>query len=74
MPSEERFSAAYQSSVLAVAAGDVQQAERKARETVQLAPNWYKGHLLLSQILQIKGENEGAEKEAQVSAALGWKR
>jgi len=72
--SEERFSAAYQSSVLAVAAGDVQQAERKARETVQLAPNWYKGHLLLSQILQIKGENEGAEKEAQVSAALGWKR
>jgi hypothetical protein len=72
--SEERFSAAYQSSVLAIAAGDVQQAERKARETVELAPNWYKGHLLLSQILQIEGENEGAEKEARVSAALGWKR
>jgi hypothetical protein len=31
--------AAYQSSVLAIAAGNLQQAELKAREAIKLAPN-----------------------------------
>lgn len=72
--SEERFMAAYQSSVLAIAAGNLQQAELKAREAIQLAPNWYKGHLLLSQILRIAGRNQDAAGEAQVSETLGWKK
>jgi Tfp pilus assembly protein PilF len=72
--SEERFSAAYQSSVLAVAAGNLKRAELKARETIRLAPNWYKGHLLLSQILQIAGQNQDAAREAQISTVLGWRR
>jgi O-antigen ligase len=71
---EERFSAAYQSSVLAVAAGDARRAEFEARETIRLAPNWYKGHLLLSQILQITGNNGEAAREARVSETLGWKK
>jgi O-antigen ligase len=70
--SEERFMAAYQSSVLAIAAGNLQGAERNAREAIQLAPNWYKGHLLLSQILQIAGQNQDAAHEAAVSETLGW--
>jgi hypothetical protein len=72
--SEERFMAAYQSSVLAIAAGNLQQAELKAREAIKLAPNWYKGHLLLSQILQIAGRNQDAAREAQLSETLGWKK
>ena len=72
--SEERFNAAYQSSVLAVATGNLTQVTLKARETIQLAPNWYKGHLLLSQILMAAGRNEEAAREAQASALLGWKR
>lgn len=69
--SEERFSAAYQLSLLAVAAGNLRQAELKARETIQLAPNWYRGHELRSQILQMAGYSRAAVREATVSDALG---
>ena len=71
---EERFSAAYQSSVLAFAAGDLARAETEAREVIRLAPNWYKGHLLLSQILQILRKNSAASNEARWSEALGGKK
>jgi hypothetical protein len=70
---DERFNAAYQSSVLAVAASDIERAEAEARVAVGLAPNWYKAHLLLSQILQIRGESPEASREAEVSKNLGWK-
>jgi hypothetical protein len=70
---EERFNAAYQSSVLAVAASDIDRAESQARIAVGLAPNWYKSHLLLSQILQIRGNSPEASREANVSRTLGWK-
>ena len=69
--SEERFSAAYQLSLLAVAAGNLPQAELKARETIRLAPYWYRGHDLLSQILQMSGRSRDAVREAMVSDALG---
>jgi O-antigen ligase len=72
--SEEPFSAAYQSSVLAVAAGDLTRAESKARDGIELAPNWYKPHLLLAQILEIMGRKDEAAEQAQISAQLGWKR
>ncbi len=71
---EERFSAAYQSAILAVAAGDVAGAEAKARATIGMAPNWYKPHLLLAQILQATGRNDEAGQEARLSSELGWKR
>ena len=53
--SEERFSAAYQCAILAIVSGDLTQAEKSAREAISLAPNWYKPHLLLAQILQAMG-------------------
>jgi hypothetical protein len=71
--SEERFSAAYQSSVLAVTAGDLTRAESKAGEAIGLAPNWYKPHLLRGQILQAMGRNEEAAKEMELSRDLGWR-
>lgn len=71
---EERFSAAYQSSVLAVAGGELIRAESEARAAIRLAPNWYKGHLLLSQILQYMGRTDDADREAALSASMGWRK
>jgi len=71
---EERFSGAYQASVLAVAASDLTRAESEAKNAIALAPDWYKGHLLRSQILQFMGRNDEAAREAALSEALGWKR
>lgn len=70
---EDRFNAAYQSSVLAVANADIGRAESEARTTITLAPNWYKAHLLLSQILQVTGKQEESAREAAISKTLGWK-
>ena len=72
--SEDRFNALYQSSVLAVSFGDLQKAEAKARETIEAAPNWYKPHLLLAQILQVENRNEEAGQQARISADLGWRQ
>jgi O-antigen ligase len=71
---EERFSAAYQSSILAIASADLTRGESKARDAIALAPNWYKPHLLLAQILQAEGRGGEASREAGRSAALGWRR
>ncbi len=71
---EERFSAAYQASVLDVAAGDLARAESEARLGIRLAPNWYKIHLLLSQVLGYMGKNDEASREADVSVSLGWRK
>ncbi len=63
---EERFSAAYQSSVLAIVSGDLARSEGKAREAIELAPNWYKPHMLLSQILSAMGKSgEAATEQAE---------
>ena len=70
---EERFSAIYQSAILAIAANDLPRATAKAREAIDIAPNWYKPHLLLAQILQASGKNDEAGREARVAAELGWK-
>jgi len=70
---EDRASAAYQSSVLAIAAADVTRGEASARDAIALAPNWYKPHLLRGQILQAMGRNDEAAREMQISAGLGWR-
>ncbi|HVW10395.1 MAG TPA: O-antigen ligase family protein [Bryobacteraceae bacterium] len=71
---EERFSAAYQSSVLQVALGNLAGAEAQAREAIELAPNWYKAHLLCSQVLVFSGKNEESAREAALAASLGWRK
>jgi hypothetical protein len=72
--SEEPASSAYQSSVLAVAAGDLPRAESKARETIRLAPNWYRGHLVLSKLLRMRNEIEESTREEMLSASLGARK
>jgi O-antigen ligase len=71
---EERSSAAYQASVLQVALGNLAGAEAQARETIRLAPNWYKAHLLHSQLLGYMGRNQESVQEADLSASLGWRK
>jgi hypothetical protein len=71
---EVRFSAAYQSSVLAIASADLTRGEAKARDAIALAPNWYKPHLLLAQIFQAEGKTAEASQEAGQSAAMGWRQ
>ena len=71
---EDRFTAAYQLSVLAIVKSDLNGAEAKAREAVSLSPNWYKAHLLRSQILQAMGRDDEAAREADLSRSLGWKQ
>ena len=69
---EERFSAAYQASVLQIALGNLAGAEAQAREAIRLAPNWYKAHLLHSQLLEYMGRTRESAQEADLSARLGW--
>jgi len=72
--SEDPASSAYESAVLAAAAGDLPRAEWKARETIRLAPNWYRGHLLLSQFLRMRNEYRESTREAVLSSSLGARK
>jgi hypothetical protein len=71
---EERFSAAYQASVLQVALGNLPAAEAQSRKAIQLAPNWYKAHLLRSQLLGYMGRTQESAQEADLSSRLGWRK
>jgi len=70
---EDRFSAVYQSSILDIVNNDAARAESKATQAIELAPNWYKPHLLRAQLLQAMGRNTEAAREARESLDLGWK-
>jgi O-antigen ligase len=70
---EDPSSAAYQASILQIVNGDAAQAEAKARDSIERAPNWYKPHLLRAQLLQAMGKNAEAAQEARNSMELGWK-
>jgi hypothetical protein len=67
---EERFSAAFQASVLALASSDLPHAEQEARAAIALAPNWYKPHLLLAQLLQASGKPSHAAAERRIGLSL----
>lgn len=69
-PLPTRFSAAFQASVLARASSDLLQSERKARAAIALAPNWYKPHLLLAQLLQASGKPGDAAAEQHIALSL----
>ncbi len=71
---EQRYSAAFQSSVLSIAAGDLATAEAKARLSIALAPNWYRPRVFLAQILQATGRNQEAVMEQRRSVELGADR
>jgi hypothetical protein len=62
---EEGASAAYQAAALAIANGNLPGAESETRKAIALAPNWYKPHLFLAQILSAYGKNAEAAQEQQ---------
>ena len=62
--------AAYQSALLALAANDPAQGERKLRQSIEAAPNWYKPHLLMAQLLRFTGRQELAAAESQRALEL----
>jgi O-antigen ligase len=70
---EEKFSAAFQSSVLAISTGDLKRAESEARAAIALAPNWYRPHLFLGKILEATGRTGEGLAEQQLSTRLGAK-
>jgi len=61
---EQRFSALYQSGVLAVVGGDLGEAEMKLRAAVAAAPWWYRAHAMLAQVLWLTGRSAEGEREA----------
>ncbi len=68
--SEEPFAAALQSGVVAVTFGDLTRAEEKARESIQLAPNWYQPHLFLASVLEVMGRTQEARAERAAGERL----
>jgi hypothetical protein len=64
---EQRFSALYESAALAVIAGDLRRAEAKLRAATDAAPNWYRAHEMLAQVLWLGGHNPEAEREAALA-------
>jgi hypothetical protein len=66
--SDDVADAAYQSALLALSVNDPVAGERKLRETLDSAPNWYKPHLLLGQLLRLLGRP--AESDVEIGRAL----
>jgi hypothetical protein len=62
--SEQRANAWYSLATLLAAEGDSEAVERALRNAVAWAPNWFKPHWTLAQLLQLKGRNDEAMAEA----------
>lgn len=71
---EERASAAFQAALLAASVNDGPGAETATKRAIALAPNWYRPHLFLSQILQAFGRIQEATAEQQRAIALAGDR
>jgi len=54
-------------AALQAVANDAPGVERTLREAIHAAPNWYKPHWLLAQVLEREGRNEEARVEAQAA-------
>jgi O-antigen ligase len=64
---DQTFSAFYQSATLAIIAGNAGEAERSLRAAISAAPNWYRAHLMLAQVLWSVGRAREAEQEAALA-------
>jgi O-antigen ligase len=72
--SEEPFNALYQSAVLAVAADDLDSAEKKLRTLIPEAPAWYKPHQLLAQLLIVSGRTGDGIEQGRIAADVAGRR
>jgi O-antigen ligase len=64
---EESFYAYYQSAVLAMISGDFGETETKLRQSIALAPRWYRPHAMLASVLMEQGRTEESEHEAKLA-------
>ena len=64
LSSEERQNAYYNLAGFYSVRNDFQGAEQSLRSAIQVAPNWYKPHWMLAQVLREAGRLENALKEA----------
>jgi O-antigen ligase len=67
---EDAQNAWYTVAWLYARGGDVVNTERALRATIKCAPNWFKPHWMLAQILQREGRVEEAGAEATLAASL----
>lgn len=75
---EERFGdwradAAYQSALIAIAMNRAEPAAAALQRAIAYAPNWYKPHLLLAQLLRYTGQPAVAKSEAAAALDLSGK-
>jgi O-antigen ligase len=63
--SDNQADAAYQSALIAIGTNHAEKAEPALRRAIEYAPNWYKPHLLLAQLLHFTGLVAGSKTEAQ---------
>jgi O-antigen ligase len=70
LTSDTRADAAYQSALLAFGSNDAAAGERKLRDAVRAAPNWYKPHLLLAQLYQATGREAEQDTELRLTLEL----
>lgn len=64
---EENFYAYYQSAVLAMVRGDFGETETKLRQSIALAPRWYRPHAMLASVLIEQGRPKESEQEAKLA-------
>ena len=64
---EDRHNAWYNLAVLSAARNDVTATEYSLRQAILFAPNWYKPHWTLAQLLQTRGQLEEAAAEAALA-------
>ena len=67
---EDRHNAYYNLAVLDGAQGDLPGAEQALHSSIASAPRWFKPHWLLSEILNLTGNLNEAESEAQLAVDL----
>ncbi|HYZ85985.1 MAG TPA: hypothetical protein VE621_16360, partial [Bryobacteraceae bacterium] len=72
--SEQRANAWYSLAMLFAAHGDQKSVERCLRNTIAWAPNWFKPHWTLAQLLEMDHRYEEAAREATAAVDRnGWK-
>jgi hypothetical protein len=64
---EQKFSALYQSAVLAIITNDFGQAEVKLRGAVEAAPRWYRPRMMLASVLWLTGRSREAEEQGHLA-------
>jgi O-antigen ligase len=72
--SEQRANAWYSLATIFASQGDQASVERCLRNAIAWAPNWFKSHWALAQVLRLSGRTAEAQKEADAAVNLSGGR